>query len=535
MVNETTVSVEGSAQPRLQAPDLIGLNRILILLCVYIPSFMINLDSNIVAVSLSSIEQSLKVDFAGIEWVISAYTLTFASLVMPAGALADRFGRKRMLVLGLGTFTIASFLCGAAPTIGVLNAGRALQGVGAAMQLSSALAILSHSFHGVARARAFAFWGSVIGIAISLGPVIGGFITQSFGWQWAFYVNVPIGLVMIALTLYAVTESKDPHARRVDIPGFLSFSSSLLLITYALITGNRDGWGSRHILTEFAAAAALFGVFLAVELLQQRPMLDLRFFRRPTYIGANIAGVAFATALLTMLTYLPIFFQSGLDYRPQAAGLLMLPMAIPLFIVPRLVASHLTHRFTGRALLTAGLALVSAGLLWIALEAPHFDYWTMLGGMLVMGIGAGILNGETAKVSMTVIPPERAGMASGVSGTVRFTGIVVGFAALGAILYGRVATSILAGLPTGLTVDPVDFIRSVAAGDLAAKISGAGAQDALKLLAERSFGAGYQAIFLAAAAVAGVSALLTWLLVRATDTAPLQQKATARTDHLPIE
>ncbi len=201
------------------------MQAILILLCVSVPSFMINLDANIVAVSLSSIAHALKAEFAGIEWVISAYTLTFASLVLPAGALADRYGRKRMLLLGLAIFTLASFACGAAPSVAVLNAARAAQGVGAALQLSAALATLSHVFRGAAPARAFAFWGSVIGIAISLGPVVGGLITQTLGWEWAFYVNVPVGLVMIALPLYAVEESRDPDATRVDLPGVVSFSA----------------------------------------------------------------------------------------------------------------------------------------------------------------------------------------------------------------------------------------------------------------------------------------------------------------------
>ncbi|MET1027519.1 MAG: MFS transporter, partial [Dongiaceae bacterium] len=418
----------------------------------------------------------------------------------------------------------------------VLNGGRALQGVGAALQLSAALATLSHAFRGAARARAFAFWGSVIGIAISLGPIAGGFITQAFGWRWAFYVNLPIGIVMLVLTAYALRDSKDPEAGKIDLPGFLTFSSSLFIITFALITGNRQGWDSPRILAEFAAAAVLFGLFLVVETLQKRPMLDLGFFRRPTYIGANIAGLAYAAGLLTMLTYLPLYFQSGLGYRPQAAGLLMLPMALPLFIVPRIVATHLTHRFTGRALLAAGLALIAIGLLWMGIEAPGFNYLAMLGGMFVAGIGAGILNGETAKVSMTVIPPERAGMASGMSGTVRFSGIVVGFAALGAVLYGRVGATVTAGLPAGTAVDRLGFIHRIAAGDLSggdlsggdlsggnlsATVASLASPAFYQHLAASSFGNGYQAILLVAAILAGLSAVLTWLLVHPGETAPM--------------
>ncbi|SEJ97295.1 MFS transporter [Pseudomonas sp. NFR16] len=504
-----------------------GLHRILILLCVSVPSFMINLDSNIVAVSLSSIAQSLHADFADIEWVISAYTLTFASCVMPAGALADRYGRKRMLLIGLSVFTGASLICGAAGDVLLLNSARALQGVGAAILLSSALATLSHTFRGAHRARAFAFWGSVIGIATSLGPVAGGFITQHFGWQWVFYINIPIGAAMFALTLYAVDESRDPHARKVDVPGSLTFSSSLFLVTLALITGNHEGWASNGIVLEFACSGTLFALFLLVETRQQRPMLDLSFFRRPTYIGANIAGLAYAGGLLTMFTYLPIYFQSGLGLSPQKAGLLMLPIALPLFIVPRIVATWLTHRFSGRALLTVGLAIIGVGLSWLAMQALQFDYASMSAGLLIAGVGAGILNGETAKVSMSVIPPERAGMASGVSGTVRFSGIVVGFAALGAILFSRVSATLAEGLPPGSNIDPVALTRSIAAGDLSAGQEEMFPGIDLHGLALHSFGSGYQAILLVGAAIAFSAALLTWLLVRSSDTAPTPRHASS--------
>jgi EmrB/QacA subfamily drug resistance transporter len=507
--------------------ELSGRHRLVVLLCVSVPSFMINLDANIVAVSLPSIANSLKASFADIEWVISAYTLTFASLVMPSGALADRYGRKRMLLFGLAIFTVASFVCGAAPNALWLNGARAVQGVGAALQLSSALATLSHAFRGAARARAFAFWGSVIGIAISLGPIAGGFITQHFGWEWAFYVNIPVGVVMIALTLYAVDESRDPDATRIDILGVVTFTSFLFLITLALITGNRRGWSDTRILIEFALAAVLFALFITVELMQRRPMLDLSFFLRPTYIGSSIAGLALAASLLTMLTYLPMYFQTGLRYAPQGAGLLMLPMAVPLFFVPRLVAAHLTHRYSGRALLTAGLVFVAAGMAWMAIEAPRFDYVSMLGGMLLAGIGAGLLNGESAKVGMTVIPPQRAGMASGIGGTLRFTGIVVGFAVLGAILFARVSSTVDAGLMGDAAPDRAALVHSIAAGDLSGAGFNSASQAALRELALRSFGNGYQAIMFAAAIFAALSAILTWLLVHPAETAPLPRTAKA--------
>src|ERR1700743_3445555 len=251
--------------------------RILLLLCVSIPSFMINLDANIVAVSLTSISHSLHADFAAIEWVISAYTLAFASLLMPAGALAARFGAHRVLLLVLPVFTVASFFCGSASSAVVLNVARAVQGIGAALLLSAALAVLSHGFHGKERAKAFAFWGSVIGIAVMAGPVAGGFITQSLGWQWAFYVNLPIGAIMIGLTLFTVTESRDPVSSRIDLMGVVLFSGFLGLLTWALISGNREGWSSHGVLWRAGIAVLLLIAFIIVERRESRPRGDLSY------------------------------------------------------------------------------------------------------------------------------------------------------------------------------------------------------------------------------------------------------------------
>lgn len=495
-------------------------NRLLVLLCVSVPSFMINLDSNIVAVSLSSIARSLHADFTAIEWVISAYTLAFATLVMPAGALADRFGRKRMLVIGLTVFTVASGICGAANSTTLLNYARALQGVGAALQLSAALAILSHSFQGKERASAFAFWGSVIGVAIMLGPVAGGLITQYFGWQWAFYVNLPVGIAMIALTLYAVTESKDPHAMRVDTAGVLTFSGFLGLLTLALISGNRAGWLSRPVLVELGVAVAMLAAFLVVESVQTRPMVDLKYLARRTYLGANIAGVSYAVAFLTMLTYLPFFFQSALGYAPLIAGLLMLPLAVPLFVVPRLVALYLDHRLSGRTLLVIGLACVGVGLLLTALRITLFHYPAIFESMLIASMGAGILNGQIAKVGMTVIPVERAGMASGVSGTMRFSGIVVGFAALGAILFARIGASVGEALPDVAASDRLAITHAIADGNLASATALIHAQGGAASVAQHSLGFGYEGVLLAASLVALDAAVLCWWLVSAQETAP---------------
>ncbi|WP_186223013.1 MFS transporter [Burkholderia gladioli] len=361
---------------------------------------------------------------------------------MPAGALADRFGRKRILIIGLSIFTLASFFCGAASVSIVLNLARAMQGVGAALLLSAALAVLSHAFHGKERAKAFAFWGSVIGVAVMMGPVVGGLITQLLGWRWAFYVNLPIGVAMIALTAWTVSESKDPGASKLDGMGVLLFSGFLGLLTWGLISGNREGWGDASVLLRIGVALVLFVAFVLVELREKRPMVELAYFAKKTYFGASVAGIAYPVTFLTMLTYLPFFFQTALHRSPLEAGLLMLLLAVPLFAVPRVVSVHLEHRLSGRALLSIGLVLVAAGLAVASVTVQLLSYAAVVVPMFVASLGGGILNGQVAKVSMTVIPVERAGMASGVAGTLRLSGLVLGFAALGAVLVDRIAADV---------------------------------------------------------------------------------------------
>lgn len=513
----------------MEIPKSSGRSALLVLLCVSIPSFMINLDANIVAVSLPSISHSLNADFTAIEWVISAYTLTFASLVLPAGTLSDLYGRRRILLVGLTIFTVASFFCGAAPTALVLNTARAVQGIGAALLLSSGLALLSYEFRGPQRAKAFAFWGSVIGVAITLGPLCGGLITETVGWEWAFYLNIPIGIGVGLLALTSVNESKDPSAKKLDIPGFASFAIALGLVTHALISGNHAGWSNPRVLAEFLAAAVFFVAFLVVESRQQRPMLDLKFFRYPTYIGANVAGVAYAACVLTMLTYLPLFFQSALGLTPKQAGLFMLPMAVPIFLMPRIVSRYLTHRLSGRVLITTGLSLSSLGLLILSAAVFQLSYLAMLPGMLIVGISAGFLNGETAKVSMTVIPPERAGMAAGVGGTIRFAGIVIGFAALGAIMFNRVV-SVLVNEVAGTAEQATTLAQQLVAGDARAAAAFGDPTAAIMAIAS-----GYSAVFLTAAVLACAAALAAWTFISASDTAAVSHRSSAEEVALPVE
>jgi EmrB/QacA subfamily drug resistance transporter len=525
-----------SPEARQRLAGWVGGRRARVLFCASGVSFMIMLDSNIVAVSLPSIARDLNATFADIEWVVSAYVLTFAAFLMPSGALADRFGRRRMLTVGLAIFTVASLLCGLAPSALVLNAARALQGLGAAIELSAALAVLGHEFRGAERAKAFGFWGTVVGVAVAVGPLVGGLITSTLGWRWAFLVNIPVGAALIGLAIDAVEESRDPDAQRLDIAGMLLFGGGLFCLIWALIGANRIGWSAEMTRAKLLASVILLALFVVAELIQKRPMIDFALFRKRTFLGASFGMLGFASAAQVMMTYLPLYLQNVFGLSPAAAGLGMLPFALPLFFCP-LIAVALSSRISGRDLLTFGLAIVAAGNVATALMVgSHLPYGFVALGMLATGCGAGLLNGETAKVSMSVIPPERGGMASGISGTLRFVGLVIGITGLGAVLASeteqrfRHSASVLP-LSNALADAPHQTAARIVAGD----IPGVVAQTpepfraAIAELSRSSFATGFSLVLLVAGAVAALAAGLTFAFVSPVETAPVRLRAAPET------
>jgi EmrB/QacA subfamily drug resistance transporter len=516
----------GSSGRRLKQRWVTG-RRARVLLCASGASFMLMLDSNIVAVALPAIARNLNAAFADIEWVVSAYVLTFAVFLMPAGALADRFGRRRLMVFGIALFTFASLLCGLAPTTLVLNLARSLQGVGAATQLSAALAVLGHEFRGPERARAFGFWGTMIGVAVAVGPLAGGLITSTLGWRWVFLVNAPVGIALVALTMSAVAESKDPEAGKLDVAGMLFFGSSLACLVWALIGANDAGWSSPPTITKLAASGLLSAIYIVTERIQTRPMVDFALFRKRTFLGSSFAMLGFAAAAQVMMTYLPLYLQNVFGLSPAAAGLGILPFALPFFFCPKAAVS-LASWISGRALLTIGLLIVAAGnLATAATVAAHLPYPVVAIAMLLTGCGTGLLNGETAKVSMSVIPPERGGMASGIGGALRFVGLVTGITGLGAVLTSEtqrhfVQSSSLASL-TGATGRHAHLIVSrVIAGDLASVVAQTAKplQATMLEVSRDSFASGFTTMLLVAAAIAAIAAALTLALVSSSDTAP---------------
>lgn len=282
---------------------------------------LIVLDTNIVAVTLPSIARDLGANFADIEWVVSAYMLAFAALLLPAGSLADRFGRQKTLMWGLGIFILASLGCGAAPSALLLDIARAIKGVGAALLLTSALASIGHTFHDEAeRAKAWAFWGGCMGVAMTAAPTLGGLITEYVGWRWIFYLNLPVGLLLMYMVWRALPESRDAQAARLDPWGSLAFSASLLCLIWGLIEANRIGWDNPMTYARLVGGALLLGLFVVIERLQQRPMIDLQLFRHPRFIGALLGMFAYAACAQVMMTMLPFYLQNGLGFTAIAAG-----------------------------------------------------------------------------------------------------------------------------------------------------------------------------------------------------------------------
>jgi EmrB/QacA subfamily drug resistance transporter len=501
-----------------------GGSRFGVLLTASLVSSLIMLDSNIVAVSLPVIGRSLHASFESIQWVISAYVLTYAALLLAAGNFADLHGRRLAMLLGLAVFAVASAVCGIAPSAVTLNLARALQGVGGALLLTASLAIISHDFAGEERAAAFAFWGASLGIALAVGPIVGGAITNTVGWRWIFLVNVPLCAILIASTSRIVDESNDPGAKQLDLPGIISFSIGLGVLIWALIDGNDDGWTSISILSRIAVAMVSFVFFVFVELRQARPMVDFALFRRRTFLGSVLAMIGYGASAQVMVFFLPLFLQNAYDFRPMSAGFAMLPFALPMVLAPR-ATSALAMRFSGRALLTAGLAItVAADLMFWVISSAQLSYDVFVVAMIVSGCGAGLLNGQTVKVLGGAVPPDRAGMASGLASTTRFIGILVSVAGMGAVL-ARVVDSAFSEAARAAGLDATAAAaaaKQIASGDLPGVLGSVSpaVRGSLHAAGLSSFAGGFAAASLLAAIVASVSAILTYSLIRPEDTAP---------------
>lgn len=498
------------------------------LLAACLATFMLLLDVTVVNVALPDIRRELGGTFTDMQWVVDAYALGLATLLLASGSLADLLGRRLVFVTGIVIFVASSFVCGLAGSPTVLNIARAVQGLGGAMMFATSLALIAQEFAPNERGTAIGLWGATTGFAVAVGPVVGGVITEHLGWEWIFFVNVPVGLATMAMTLAQVPEGERDRSARIDWGGLVTFSGSLFCLVLALIRGNDEGWGSTLIVGLLAASAVLMAAFVATELRTDRPMLDLQLFRIPAFTGAQITAFALHASMFAMFLYIVIYVQSILGYSPLEAGVRFLPISVLSFVVAP-VAGKLVERLPVRAFLGGGLALVGIGLLLMGGIDPDDDWTTLLPGFIAAGIGIGCVNPPLATAAIGVVEPRRSGAASGINSTFRQVGIATGIAALGALFQARVTDKLSESL-AGVSLPPgaVDRLgEAVVSGGTRSATQAAppGTRAAVAQAAQSAFIDGLNEILIVAAVVAFTGGVLAFALVRSRDFVARQMAA----------
>ncbi len=417
--------------------------------------FMVSLDNLVVTTALPVIKRDLGAGLSGLEWTVNAYTLTFAVLLLTGAALGDRFGRKRMFLVGLAIFTLGSAFAAVAPSIDALIAARALQGVGGAIVTPLTLTILSAAVPPARRGLALGIWSGTAGLAVALGPVIGGAIVDGFSWQFIFWVNVPIGLALLPVAYLRLTETKGPN-RSLDLPGLALVSSGLFGLVWGLVRGNAHGWTNPSVLGPMIAGAVLVVAFVVWELRAREPMVPMRFFRRRAFSAANLTSVFMSFGMFGSIFLLAQFFQLVQGYTPLQAGLRTLPWtAMPMLVAP--IAGILSDRIGSRPLLIAGMALMATALGWMAvISSPTVPYADLVPSFVMAGVGMSLYFAPLANLVLSSVRRSEEGKASGVNNTVREVGGVFGVAVLASVFSAAgsylTPTSFVNGLTAALWV-----------------------------------------------------------------------------------
>jgi EmrB/QacA subfamily drug resistance transporter len=470
---------------------------------------MLLVDVTIVQVALPTIQRHLGASFSDLQWVIDAYALSLAVLILTWGSMSDQFGRKRVFIAGLVVFTASSLLCGVAQSITMLIWSRALQGVGGAAMFATGLALIAQDFQGPARGKAIAAWSATVGGAVAIGPLVGGVLTSGVGWRWIFFVNVPIGVVAIWLSSTKMRNQKDPGATHLDGLGLVSFAAGMFLLELGLIRGNALGWSSGPIVAMFCGSAAAFLVFVFVELHQNRPMFDLSLFRKPSFNGVSLGTFAVGGGMFALIPFLTLYLQNDLGYSPLGGGLRLLPMTLLTFFIPFAFRSPI-HRLPPGLVLGGGIAVTAAGIAALLAVGPSSSWTTLIPGMALAGIGIGIANPAIARVGLGVVPPERSGMASGISNTFRIGGLATGVAALGAVFQQRITAS----MSTSVGAHAAALGRVIASAGVKAAAHG---QPKIADAARVAFVAGFRTIVLIGAIIVAFGAVVAAWLVRSKD------------------
>jgi EmrB/QacA subfamily drug resistance transporter len=409
--------------------------------------FMLMLDNTVVNVALPSIQRDLHASLASLEWTANAYTLTLAVLLVTGGRLGDIFGRRRMFLFGVVVFGLSSLAIGFAPTDGFLVAFRAVQGIGAAFMMPATLSIITQAFPPEQRGTAIGTWAGVSALALAIGPVVGGFLTEYVSWRAIFFINPPIAIVAVAMTLFAARESRDETVdRTVDYAGIVAVTIGLTALVLALVEGNSWHWGSPRVIALFAVAALALGAFVVIERRVRAPIVNFMFFRSRTFLGANLVAFLISFAMFAQFFFLTLYLQNILHYSPLETGVRFLPSTILIIIVGPL-AGRLTDRVGSRPLMTAGLIIVAAAMAIQSRLTTHSGYGLLLPGFVLMGLGMGLVMSPMSTAAMNAVDRTKAGAASGLLSMIRMVGSTFGVAVMGALVATIGRSKIDSGLP----------------------------------------------------------------------------------------
>jgi len=472
--------------------------------------FMVMLDNTVVNVALPSIQRSLHASTSSLEWTVNAYTLSFAVLLVTGGRLGDLFGRRRMFLFGVVIFALSSGAIGFSPNDTWLVAGRAVQGVGAAFMMPATLSIISNAFPPHERGKAIGTWAGVSAMALAIGPVVGGFLVQSVSWQSIFFLNVPVAIVAVAVTLFATHESRDETAlRSIDIPGVATITVGLSALVIALVEGNSWHWGSARVIGLLVVAVAGLVGFAVAERHVAAPMVDFSFFRSRSFFGASTVAFIVSFAMLAMFFFLALYLQNILHYSPLEAGVRFLP-STAMIIVLGPIAGRLADRVGPKPLMTAGLVLVSAALFWESNLGISTSYLFLLPGFVLLGLGMGFVMSPMSTAAMNAVHQTKAGVASGILNMSRMVGGTFGVAVLGALIatLGRSRIdALLPHLPAASRAHLADALGSgggLGAGHVAPAIA-----NAVRQAYVQSLGSGLRV----GGAVALLGAVVAWMLI----------------------
>ena len=440
--------------------------------------FMIMLDNTVVNVALPAIQQDLRISTAELEWTVTAYALTFATLLLTGGKLGDLLGRRLIFAIGLVVFTLSSLFCGLSGSAPELIAARGVQGVGAALMMPSTLSIISATFDVRERGTAIGIWAGVSAMALAIGPLLGGIITEHISWNWIFYVNLPIGAAGLLAAIFVVPESKDTSGeQRLDLPGLITSGIGLLSLVYALIEAHQYGWTSARILGLFVVAAVALVGFVFLEMRQRLPMLDLSLFRSGTFAGANLVAILVTLAMFGIFVFFPIYMQSFRGWSPIQAGAALLPWTVMIVIFAP-IAGKLSDRVGSRWLIAGGMATVAVCCLLLSTVTLHSTFWHMLPAFILGGLGMSFVMTPMSAAVMGAAPVAKAGVASGVLNTFRQVGVALGIAITGAIVANRAASR-------GGIRDPHGFVYGLTFGMKVSAVICFGAAIAAAVLVRR--------------------------------------------------